>query len=274
MAQKTLQQQAESGGSFSAESYYGGWIAALANLYMPGRAEQQAGNSYAAFLNHVASQAAQFANTFSQYVYADTTDADAEFSVRAGDIAYNGQWLTYAGAVNQGPLVAGQDNHIWLDLSAAPTVTLAFGSAWPAAPHIRLATIAMPASGPWQLNQFTSRVGAQAIQVFGASAGSKRTDITYATSSPADLDTLPDNTIVGRLVVIVTTPFNGTAPTLTIGDSGDNDRLLEAADVDLKTANTYIIDKYHLYASQTDVKTYIAPDGSTAGEAIIILEKR
>lgn len=72
-----------------------------------------------------------------------------------------------------------------------------------------------------------------------------------------------------RLIVKVTTAFNGTAgdATLTIGDDTDPDRLGTAAEIDLYTTGTYVIDVYHDYDSSTDIEYYYTADTNTDASA-------
>ncbi len=173
----------------------------------------------------------------------------------------------------QGDLLRSQANHIWLDASAAPTVTLAFGSAWPTVQHIRIATIAMPASGPWREQDVTRLVGAQTIQTLGGSRwDKKRLTITSGSDAEMTLTTLPADAIAGNCVVIVAIAFDGTAPTLTIGDDTVNDRLLEATDVNLKTTGTYAVPELYKFPTQRELKAFFNADGSTTGEAVILWE--
>ena len=95
---------------------------------------------------------------------------------------------------------------------------------------------------------------------------------TYASASPLAIGTVVTGKYVKRVIVKIGTPFNGTAPTITIGDSGDNARLVPAVNVDCLTAGTYIITPVVLYGSDTAVNVYITPDGSSAGTFTIIME--
>lgn len=271
--EQTRQQQDERVGAFSTDALFGGFIESLCDIYVPGKADQVAGNCYTQWVNLLDSIARRLSNAAAFYVYMDSEDADTEFSVKPGSVAVDGLWLDYAGDTAQGDLLAGQDNHIWLDVSAAPTITLTFGSAWPTGAHIRLATIAMPASGSWREQDITRLVGAQTVQAIGGGQGRKKTTLTSASAAEVTLSTLPAGTVAGNSLILVKTAFDGTAPTLTIGDDGDNDRLVEATDVDLKTAGTYAIPTLYEFASQTALKAFLDADSSTVGEAIILWEQ-
>jgi hypothetical protein len=101
----------------------------------------------------------------------------------------------------------------------------------------------------------------------------QRALLQFSTSSPLNIGSaLPANAVVRRVIVNVTVAFDGTAPTLEVGDAGDTDRHMLAAEVDLKTVGKYEISQYHLYGSSTQVIGTYAADSSTAGQADIMVE--
>ena len=98
-------------------------------------------------------------------------------------------------------------------------------------------------------------------------------DLVFGTGAAFDVGaTVPANGRVLRVTVSVTQAFNGSAPTLTIGDAGDADRHMTVAEIDLKTIGTYCANVSHLYSVETQMRgTYVA-DGSSAGAANILVE--
>jgi len=75
-----------------------------------------------------------------------------------------------------------------------------------------------------------------------------------------------------KATVSVATPFNGTAPTLKLGDAGVTDNIMKTTEINLKVAGTYVADCYNVYAAPTQlVATYVA-DSSAAGAAEIEIE--
>lgn len=95
--------------------------------------------------------------------------------------------------------------------------------------------------------------------------------LAFGTSSPL---TIKANA-VGRAVrvkVNVTVAFDGTNPTLQIGDAGDTDRLMTTNEVNLKAIGQYIAECYYNYAVATDIIATYAADSSTAGAATITVE--
>ena len=68
------------------------------------------------------------------------------------------------------------------------------------------------------------------------------------------------------------TPFDG-APTITIGDDGDNARLFADSLVDLSTAGSYVTTPVFQYTSASDtlIRIYFSAGGATQGEARITI---
>jgi hypothetical protein len=97
------------------------------------------------------------------------------------------------------------------------------------------------------------------------------TNLAFGTSSPV---TIKANA-VGRAVrvkVNVTTPFDGTAPTLSVGDAGNAARLMTTAEVNLKVAGLFVSECFYAYGSATNIIGTYAADSSTAGAATITVE--
>lgn len=103
-----------------------------------------------------------------------------------------------------------------------------------------------------------------------ADADSFQISITNVSGSPTLIGTLSDNSRVSLITVQVTVAFDG-APVLTIGDVGDNDRLMTAALVDLSEVGIYSTQSEHLYnlGSDTNLFAYFAAGGATTGQAVI-----
>jgi hypothetical protein len=76
---------------------------------------------------------------------------------------------------------------------------------------------------------------------------------------------------VSGIWINVTQVFNGTTPTLTVGDAGDADRFVTTAEVDLKTVGLYKLDASHLYSVSTQVTATLVPDSSTTGAVNVTL---
>jgi hypothetical protein len=105
------------------------------------------------------------------------------------------------------------------------------------------------------------------------------TNVQYGFTVPlADDSTSPlviKANAVGRAVrvkVQVTVAFDGTAPTLAIGDSGNAARLMATTEVNLKAIGLYIAECYYDYTAPTDIRATYVADSSANGDATITVE--
>jgi hypothetical protein len=71
--------------------------------------------------------------------------------------------------------------------------------------------------------------------------------------------------------VVITTPFNGTAPTLQLGTLAVPDAAMAATDSDPTTAGEYEVTADLQLAAGEALRITITPDGSTAGTGLIYL---
>jgi hypothetical protein len=100
-----------------------------------------------------------------------------------------------------------------------------------------------------------------------------RAELLFGTGSPLNVGAeIPAGSRCLQAIVSVTTPFNGTAPTLLLGIAGDTDAIAAAAEIDLKTAGVYIIDCYVKNAGSTQLIATYTADSSSAGAADIEVE--
>tara|TARA_B110000444_G_scaffold40001_1_gene35775 strand:+ start:2247 stop:3314 length:1068 start_codon:yes stop_codon:yes gene_type:complete len=102
-------------------------------------------------------------------------------------------------------------------------------------------------------------------------AGTLTLTVTHATGTSAVIGNISSGKKVTNVTINVTTAFDGSAPTLTVGDSGDNDRLHEADDNDLAEAYAYESTPNFVYSSATDesILVYFNADSSTTGTAVV-----
>ena len=260
-----------SGGTFSFPAYFGGFQSLLNGIYMPSYLEGNEDGHPNAMLSLMASIGERLANSLAPVLYKDGDDDDDEFRVTVFTIQFRGHLCTLASTGPYGDLVTGT-NYIWADLSAAPTVTIAFGGAWPTTPHLKIGAIDMPATGPWRPNDVTPAVGWQAAQPRGSALHPIRIDFDYTSGATVSASTVPAGGIVVPRMVIVHTAFDGTTPDLKVGDAGDNDSLIQTADADLTTPGKYDIDRPVKFAAQTALTAAITQGGSAAGAASILME--
>lgn len=96
--------------------------------------------------------------------------------------------------------------------------------------------------------------------------------LTYQDVGSNTIETeLPINSHISHIIIKVTTAFNGSTNSLTIGDSGDTDRLLASDVVDLTSVDEIYNFKHHKYVSATQLLANIVATGATQGEVDIIV---
>ena len=272
---KLSEQQVLNGGAHSTGALLGGFIGMLDGVYMP-PLDATDGDAHhdVSFVDMMETIARRLATTSAARVYKDSEDTALQFSVAPFSVVFRGLLCTFAGQINIDGLAASTTKYIYADLSLAPTVTIGVGDAWPATPHLRIDVITAPATGHWLEQHRVRHLREQAVQPVGGQISGLRSDLTFASGASIAVATVPADAMVGNCQVIVTTAFNGTAPTLKIGDATDDDRHATTAEIDLTAVGTHGAWRLHKYAAQTDVIAALDIDGSTAGEAVIVMEQR
>ncbi len=96
--------------------------------------------------------------------------------------------------------------------------------------------------------------------------------VVPSTISPVLLGNVSPNSRVTVITIIVTIAFDG-APTLTVGDSGDNARLIDDSLHDLSDVGTYSTTTNFVYggSADTDINGYFSAGGATVGSARILV---
>lgn len=271
------QQEVLNGEEYSTTSLMGNFIAALLGLFVPLR---DAGNpteqNYCdiAWVDWFSTVTDLLSNAFQGVVYKDSTDGELELSVTPFSVEFRGLVCTYAGGVNISGLSAETAGYVYADLSAAPSVTVAVGAAWPTVPHVKLAVITPPASGHWLNDNIVRWTNVQAVDPRGGRVCCIMKAFAYDTSSPMTIGTVPAKARILRRRQDIQTAFNGTAPTTTMGDAGNAARLMAATDSDPKTQAAYGGDMSpsYPYEAETAITLTITPDGSTAGAGEAFVE--
>lgn len=91
----------------------------------------------------------------------------------------------------------------------------------------------------------------------------------------SDIETLlfttSPQTRVFSIIIDVIETFDGTDPSVLVGDAGDNARLVNTSDVDLSVIGTYEIRPTHVYSTATEINLYLDADGSAQGSFNIVL---
>ena len=92
------------------------------------------------------------------------------------------------------------------------------------------------------------------------------------TPGPVLLGNISQGSRVTLVTVEVTQAFDGT-PSLTVGDAGDNERLMSNDFHDLSETGTYNLQTDYVYTDilDTDVYTYFNPGGASIGEARVLV---
>jgi len=118
-------------------------------------------------------------------------------------------------------------------------------------------------SGSWTLisSKDSSVTDAQSITV----------SITAASSGEIYATTVSSGSRITSVVVEVMTAFDGTLPSILVGDDVIHDRLLGDADCDLSEVGVYETNPAHSYSTggDTDIKVFCDPNASTVGSATV-----
>ena len=92
--------------------------------------------------------------------------------------------------------------------------------------------------------------------------------IAHDSSSPITAMTLPQDARIMKVLCRVTTAFDGTAPTASVGVSGTTSKYLGATSIDLKTIGLYEVNCSEDAASSSEsIIVTLAGDSSSAGTA-------
>ena len=99
-----------------------------------------------------------------------------------------------------------------------------------------------------------------------------RADITYSDAT-VTIGKLPSGAVITGTKVLITTAFDGTSPSLTVGDGSTADKYVAAGDVtETSTGLTSVSKGEKLSADTSVVATFNQPADTTAGAATIIVE--
>jgi hypothetical protein len=104
-------------------------------------------------------------------------------------------------------------------------------------------------------------------------SGTLTTTILHSTGASTVIGNISSGSKVQSVTVDVTTAFDGSAPTLTVGDASDTDRLMTDDYLDLTDTGTYEVQPNFVYSNATDtsVLAYFDADSSTTGTAVITI---
>jgi hypothetical protein len=94
---------------------------------------------------------------------------------------------------------------------------------------------------------------------------------SYSDPSSRPILIVAGGNLIFEIRVLVTTPLNGSAPTLSIGDVSDTAAFLGTGAANLKVAGNYITNLDANVSAQTLVFAYLTSDGSTQGSGSIVI---
>jgi hypothetical protein len=166
--------------------------------------------------------------------------------------------------------VAGGGNRTWFVNTEAELVPLLGTAENGDMGFVRIAT-----DGEWRL--FLLVDGAwQKISTKDSSGSDSRTIEALVefddSAGPVLLGNVSQGSRATLVTVEVTIPFNG-APSLTVGDIGDNERLIGNDFHDLSETGTYNVQTDYVFsqALDTDIFVYFSSGGSTSGSARVLV---
>ena len=107
-----------------------------------------------------------------------------------------------------------------------------------------------------------------------AGLGAIRKDFGFGDSTPDLIVMANAGDVVYEVEIVIMTPFDGTGAALTIGDSAQNDRLMQSTQNDPATPATYGAIPDYKYSVVTPINLYISPGaGATQGAGFILIYK-
>jgi hypothetical protein len=93
----------------------------------------------------------------------------------------------------------------------------------------------------------------------------------YGDATPKDLMIITADKIIEEVSIILMTDFDDPTSTLSIGDAGDPDRLLETTDNTTQVTGTYLVRPGYKYALNTQLILTIVPGVSTQGDGLVVI---
>jgi len=266
---KLSELQLDGGGTYDPSTLMGLYTDQFLRTWMPPPGEAGANGDHSQQLLDMWWSLMQIVGNACQLqVCKEATDSDVQYSVTAGKVTIGGVLVTFAGSVNYGPLTAGSLNYIYALFTDPTTVTIGNATTgWPTTkPHLKLATIDQPASGPWRAENLTRFIGAQAAVMAGVGVVQSTREVAFAynTSSPISLGFVPAGARIDEAFVDVTTTFDGGFAG-SIGDSGSNSRHMATGDVAWGSTGGNTKRNHYRYAASTEINLYLTPGAATQG---------
>lgn len=93
----------------------------------------------------------------------------------------------------------------------------------------------------------------------------------YGDATPKPLVTVPANTVITSVSIVITTAFDDSTATLTVGDAGNTARLMNVSDSIANSTGIYTVEPVYTYMANTQLTLSISPGTSTVGSGLVIL---
>ena len=131
-------------------------------------------------------------------------------------------------------------------------------------------------NGEWKFMIYNGSAWIQLSDEDSADVDAKTITATVAQSGGSGnttIGTVSNNARITLVSVEVTQAFDDANATLTVGDSGDNDRLASDVMIDLTSTGTYAMQPAYQYTggSDTDIVAYLNIGGSSTGSAKVLV---
>jgi len=98
----------------------------------------------------------------------------------------------------------------------------------------------------------------------------EKVNFTYQTASPLFLQGLSDENVIDVVTLVILTPFDDVAATLTCGTDGTPALVFSAGDVTPGQARQYGFEEKHEIAGAENLRLFLSPAGSTQGAGYVL----
>lgn len=103
--------------------------------------------------------------------------------------------------------------------------------------------------------------------------GSAHVEFEWNSISTLPISTITGDKVIIKVAIIITEAFNGTSPTLRLGDSGNLSRLIGSNDNDPRSVSEYSVSPQVSYVTDTPIVLTINPGAAASqGKGLVIVE--
>lgn len=110
----------------------------------------------------------------------------------------------------------------------------------------------------------------------GGDSATLSANVTYNGGATVTLGNVSSTSKAVSVMVDVTTTFDGSGATLTVGDDDDNSRLMSMNYLDISSTGVYVTNPSYIYQEEVDanntIKVYVSASGSTQGAATVSIQ--